>query len=61
MPGGTRGLWFTAYCHYLKGLDEIEKSLFGMRGTDPDKLMSFITPVTGGYYFTPSLTMLEKL
>ena len=61
MPGGTRGLWFTAYCHYLKGLVEIEKSLFGMRGTDPDKLMSFITPVTGGYYFTPSLTMLEKL
>lgn len=61
MPGGMRGLWFTAYCHYLKGLDEIEKSLFGLRGTAPDKLMSFITPVTGGYYFTPSLSMLEKL
>ena len=61
MPNGTKGLWFTAYCHYLRGLDEIEKSIFGLRGMDPDMLMSYITPVTGGYYFVPSIEMLEKL
>ena len=61
MPNGTKGLWFTAYCHYLRGLDEIEKSIFGLRGMEPDMLMSYITPVTGGYYFVPSIEMLEKL
>ena len=56
-----KGLWFTCYCHYLKGIDAIERSIFGMCGTGEDRLMSFITPVTGGYYFVPSLSMLSKL
>ena len=61
MPNGVKGLWFTAYCHFLIGLDEIEKSIFGLRGTESDHLMNFITPVTGGYYFVPSKSMLSKL
>ena len=61
MPNGDKGLWFTAYCHFLQGLDELEKSIFGLRGYDADMLMSYITPVTGGYYFVPSIDMLEKL
>lgn len=61
MPNGAKGLWFTAYCHFLKGIDEIEKSLFGLRGYESDMLMSYVTPVTGGYYFVPSLSMLERL
>lgn len=60
-PNGVKGLWFTCYCHYLKGIDETEKSIFGLRGVEEDHLMSYITPVTGGYYFAPSLTMLSKL
>lgn len=60
-PNGVKGLWFTCYCHYLKGIDAIERSIFGMCGTGEDRLMSFITPVTGGYYFVPSLSMLSKL
>ena len=61
MPNGVKGLWFTAYCHFLIGLDEIEKSIFGLRGTESDHLMNYITPVTGGYYFVPSKSMLAKL
>lgn len=61
MPNGVKGLWFTAYCYFLVGLDEIEKSLFGLRGTESDHLMNYITPVTGGYYFVPSKSMLLKL
>jgi putative iron-dependent peroxidase len=61
MPDGTKGLWFTSYCSFIKGLDEIEKSLFGLRGVEADSLMSYITPVTGGFYFVPSSDMIEKL
>ena len=61
MPNGVKGLWFTAYCHYLEGIHEMEKSIFGLRGTGRDNLMSYITPVTGGYYFTPSLDLLARL
>lgn len=61
LPNGTKGLWFTAYCHYLEGIHEMEKSIFGLRGTGRDQLMTYITPVTGGYYFTPSLDMLARL
>lgn len=60
-PGSDKGLWFTAYCHDLHNIIEIERSMFGERDNVTDRILEFITPVTGAFYFTPSLEQLQKL
>lgn len=62
-PGDEEiGLWFTAYCKNMYGHDEIQKSLYGTRDGTKDALCTdFISPVTGGYYFTPCLKFIEML
>lgn len=57
-----RGLWFTAYCKTIKTFDSLLKKINGM-GDDKvkDKLMSYTKPVTGSYFFVPSVEMLSKL
>lgn len=60
-PGSEMGLWFTAYCHDLHNIIEIEKSMFGERDNITDRILEFITPVTGAFFFTPSLEQLKKL
>lgn len=61
IAGSEMGLWFTAYCGQLHNIDEIEKSLYGQRDGVTDRLMSYITPVTGSYFFVPSLDMIKEL
>ena len=61
MPGSEKGLWFTAYCHDLYNIIEIERSIYGERDGITDRLMDFITPVTGSFYFTPSLEHIKML
>ena len=60
-PGSDKGLWFTAYCHDLHNIIEIERSMFGERDNKTDRILEFITPVTGAFFFTPSLEQLQKL
>lgn len=60
-PGSDKGLWFTAYCHDLHNIIEIERSMFGERDKVTDRLLEFVTPVTGAFFFTPSLEQLKKL
>ncbi|KAK8800694.1 hypothetical protein WA158_000019 [Blastocystis sp. Blastoise] len=59
--GGNRGLWFTAYCGTMYNLETILKSMNGKRDGFMDRLLEYITPVTGGYYFVPTLDQIEKL
>lgn len=59
--GRERGLWFTAYCRTIYNHEAIQKSLYGLADGHTDRLMDYITPVTGGYYYAPSLDQLAKL
>ena len=61
IAGSEKGLWFTAYCHDLHNIIEIERSIYGERDGVSDRLMEFITPVTGSFFFTPSLNYLKML
>lgn len=60
-PGSDMGLWFTAYCGQLHNIIEIERSMYGQRDGVTDRILGFITPVTGAFYFVPSLEQLNKL
>lgn len=57
-----KGLWFTAYCKTIKTFDTLLKRINGM-GDDKmkDRLMSYTKPVTGSYFFVPSVEMLNKM
>lgn len=56
-----KGLWFTAYCKKIKTFDTLLKRMMGSEGFTKDMLLSFTTPVTGGYFFVPSIEMLNDL
>lgn len=60
-PGAEKGLWFTAYCKSMKHHNELQRSIYGLRDGKADSLMSYITPVSGGFYFTPSLKQINLL
>ena len=60
-PGTEKGLWFTAYCKSMKHHNELQRSIYGLRDGKADGLMSYITPVSGGFYFTPSLKQINLL
>ena len=40
---------------------EIERSMYGERDGVTDRILEFITPVTGAFYFVPSLDLIKKL
>lgn len=60
-PGSDMGLWFTAYAGKLHNIIEIERSMYGERDGVTDRILEFITPVTGAFYFVPSLELIKKL
>ena len=60
-PGSEMGLWFTAYAGKLHNIIEIERSMYGERDGVTDRILEFITPVTGAFYFVPSLDLIKKL
>lgn len=59
--GGEMGLWFTSYCYTIYNIETMLKSMFGLRDDKHDKLMHFSKAVSGGYYFVPSIEMINKL
>ncbi|MTH45928.1 Dyp-type peroxidase [Intestinirhabdus alba] len=58
---GTHGLYFCAYCARLYNIEQQLLSMFGDADGKRDAMLRFTRPVTGGYYFAPSLDRLLAL
>lgn len=58
---GTHGLYFCAYCARLYNIEQQLLSMFGDTDGKRDAMLRFTRPVTGGYYFAPSLERLYAL
>ncbi|MDY3124336.1 MAG: Dyp-type peroxidase [[Actinobacillus] rossii] len=58
---GTHGLFFIAYCATLHNIEQQLLSMFGELDGKTDRLLGFTKPVTGAYYFVPSLEKLLSL
>ncbi len=58
---GEHGLLFIAYCARLHNIEQQLLSMFGDMDGKTDQLLRFSKPVTGSYYFAPSLQRLMAL
>lgn len=58
---GPHGLYFIAYCARLHNIEQQLLSMFGETDGKRDGMLRFTKPVTGGYYFAPSLDKLLNL
>ncbi len=58
---GTHGLYFCAYCARLYNIEQQLLSMFGDTDGKRDAMLRFTKPVTGGYYFAPSVERLLAL
>ncbi|NAW01317.1 peroxidase, partial [Salmonella sp. hn-h4] len=55
------GLYFISYCARLWNIEKQLLSMFGDLDGKRDAMLRFTRPVTGSYYFAPSLTQLLTL
>ena len=59
---GDQGLFFIAYTKNLEIIDHMLQHMFGTTGDGiHDRLLHFVTPVDGAYYFAPSEELLEEV
>ena len=59
---GDQGLFFIAYTKDLKIIDAMLERMFGTSGDGiHDRLLHFVTPLDGAYYFVPSEELLEEV
>ncbi|WP_325891931.1 Dyp-type peroxidase [Grimontia sp. NTOU-MAR1] len=58
---GDHGLLFLAYCHTQHVHKTMLESMFGERDGETDMLLRFTTPVTGAYFYAPSIEVLESI
>lgn len=58
---GTHGLYFISYCNRLYNIEQQLLSMFGERDCKMDAMLRFTKPVTGSYFFAPSLDALQAL
>lgn len=58
---GEHGLYFISYCAHLWNIEKQLLSMFGDLDGKRDAMLRFTRPVTGSYYFAPSLTRLLAL
>ena len=59
---GDQGLFFIAYTHDLNIIDSMLVRMFGTSGDGiHDRLLHFVTPMDGAYYFAPSEELLEEV
>ncbi|TSH76894.1 Dyp-type peroxidase [Acinetobacter sp. RF15A] len=59
---GDQGLFFIAYTKDLKIIDAMLERMFGTSGDGiHDRLLHFVTPMDGAYYFAPSEELLEEV
>jgi porphyrinogen peroxidase len=59
---GEQGLFFIAYTKDLTRLDRMLVNMFGMQGDGiHDRLLHFVTPMDGAYFFAPNEEVLEEI
>ena len=59
---GDQGLFFIAYTNDLSIIDSMLVRMFGTSGDGiHDRLLHFVTPMDGAYYFAPSEELLEEI
>lgn len=59
---GERGLFFLAYTRDLGIIDRMLANMFGTAGDGlSDRLLHFVTPVGGGYFFVPADALLAQV
>lgn len=58
---GKHGLYFISYCARLYNIEKQLLSMFGELDGKHDQMLRFTRPVTGSYFFAPSLTQLLSL
>lgn len=59
---GDQGLFFIAYTNNLSIIDRMLFQMFGTSGDGiHDRLLHFVTPKDGAYYFAPSEDLLEEI
>jgi len=59
---GDQGLFFIAYTKDLKIIDAMLVRMFGTSGDGiHDRLLHFVNPMDGAYYFAPSEELLEEV
>ncbi|KGH48842.1 peroxidase [Acinetobacter idrijaensis] len=59
---GDQGLFFIAYTKDLKIIDAMLERMFGTSGDGiHDRLLHFVTPLDGAYYFAPSEELLGEV
>lgn len=58
---GDHGLLFIAYCHRQHNIEAQLNSMFGETDGKTDQMLRFSKPVTGAYFFAPSMAMLNSL
>lgn len=59
---GDQGLFFIAYTKDLSIIDSMLVRMFGTSGDGiHDRLLHFVTPMDGAYYFAPSEELLEEI
>lgn len=59
---GDQGLFFIAYTHDLNIIDSMLVRMFGTSGDGiHDRLLHFVMPMDGAYYFAPSEELLEEV
>ncbi|KAB8309576.1 Dyp-type peroxidase [Erwinia endophytica] len=58
---GTHGLFFLAYCATLHNIEQQLRSMFGETDGQFDAMLRFTKPVSGSYFYAPSLAQLAAL
>ncbi|TCB46460.1 Dyp-type peroxidase [Acinetobacter terrestris] len=59
---GDQGLFFIAYTQNLEIIDRMLQHMFGTTGDGiHDRLLHFVTPMDGAYFFAPSEELLEEV
>ncbi len=58
---GEHGLLFIAYCNRVHNFKVMLESMYGETDGHSDQMLKFTTAVTGAYFFTPSVEMLNTL
>lgn len=58
---GTHGLFFLAYCATLYNIEQQLLSMFGETDGKFDAMLRFTKPVSGSYFYAPSLNQLAAM
>ncbi len=58
---GTVGLYFMAFCKSQSPFVEMLNAMYGTDGQVRDKITDFSDPVSGAFYFSPSVSQLSEI